>query len=352
MSKQFYDNTTLLSKLDIDGRKPEIYITSGARTGGKSFCWKKYLLDLWLEDRTKKPILLFRKADELTDCLEAFLKDLKETFPEKYGTLEASEQSMARGVFYNLFINEEHFGYAMSLTSSDKIRKKSAMFVDAWCLFFDEFQSETEDYLSDEITRFQSIHMSVARGSGKHVRYLPVFMVSNNISLLNPYYISMGIYSRLNSAVHFLRGRGYVLECTHSKEAAEEMDESGFNRAFGESDYLKMARDNTYLLDSDTFIERKNVELCSYQCTILYDNRHYGVWLDYNDGTLYCSRKFKPDYPFKVATSAKDHNTTTMMVAAGDPVMKTWRVGFNRGVWRFETLMCKKVIIDTLGRMW
>ena len=35
-------------------------------------------------------------------------------------------------------------------------------------IFFDEFQSESDHYCSDEVKKFISIHQSIARGKGKH----------------------------------------------------------------------------------------------------------------------------------------------------------------------------------------
>lgn len=54
---------------------------------------------------------------------------------------------------------------------------------------FDEFQSENNDYCPNEVQKFISVHTSVARGQGKQLRYVPVYMLSNPVTLLNPYYI-------------------------------------------------------------------------------------------------------------------------------------------------------------------
>ena len=41
---------------------------------------------------------------------------------------------------------------------------------------------------NDEIRKFLSIHTSIARGKGEQVRHVPVYMLGNQVSIINPYY--------------------------------------------------------------------------------------------------------------------------------------------------------------------
>ena len=100
----------------------------------------------------------------------------------------------------------------IALNNADSIKKYSHLFSDVKRMLFDEFQSETNHYCPDEIRKFLSVHTSVARGQGEQTRYVPVFMLSNPVSIINPYYVEMGSSERLSSDVRFLRGHGYVLE--------------------------------------------------------------------------------------------------------------------------------------------
>ena len=52
----------------------------------------------------------------------------------------------------------------------------------------------------------------MARGQGEQNRYLPVYMLSNPVSIINTYYVELGISSRLTDETRFLRGDGFVLE--------------------------------------------------------------------------------------------------------------------------------------------
>lgn len=94
-------------------------------------------------------------------------------------------------------------------------------------MFFDEFQSETNHYCNDEIRKFLSIHTSIARGNGEQIRYVPVYMCANPVSIINPYYVEMGISERLNDDTRFLRGDGFVLEQGYVESASEAQKQSG-----------------------------------------------------------------------------------------------------------------------------
>ena len=86
-----------------------------------------------------------------------------------------SNKRRASGIYHELFLNEKSCGYAVSLNSADQLKKYSHLFSDVSRMLFDEFQSETNHYCSDEIKKLLSIHTSVARGQGEQIRYVPVY---------------------------------------------------------------------------------------------------------------------------------------------------------------------------------
>lgn len=123
-------------------------------------------------------------------------------------------------------------------------------------LLFDEFQSENNRYCSNELTKFISLRTSIARGKGEQTRYLPVIMLSNPVSLLNPYYVSFGISDRLQENTKFLRGNGFVLEQNFNESASQAFLSSSFNQAFSGEKYVAYAGQSIYLNDNKSFIEK------------------------------------------------------------------------------------------------
>ena len=245
----YYDGTKLLSMKDLEGNEPEIYLCTTNRTGGKTTYFSRMLVNKFLQNKEKFG-LIYRFNYELDDCAEKFFKDIQGLFFQGHN-MESKRR--ASGIFHELFIDNISCGYAFSLNSADQLKKYSHLFSDIQRLFFDEFQSENNHYCSDEIRKFISVHVSIARGQGKQVRYVPVYMCSNAVSIINPYYVALGICDRLHDDTKFLRGNGYVLEQGFIKSASDALLSSGFNKAFANDSYVGYSAQNIYLNDNTAF---------------------------------------------------------------------------------------------------
>ena len=154
--------------LDINGRKPEIFICTTNRTGGKTTYFSRLMVNRFL-DRGEKFAILYRFNYELDDCADKFFKDIGKLF---FKGKTMTSQRKAAGIFHELFLDNISCGYAISLNSCDQLKKYSHLFSDVMRIMFDEFQSETNHYCSDEIRKLLSVHTSIARGIGEQVRYV------------------------------------------------------------------------------------------------------------------------------------------------------------------------------------
>lgn len=341
---KYYDGTKLLSMLDLNGKKPEIYMCTTNRTGGKTTYFGRLCVNRFL-DKGEKFGLIYRYNYELDDVADKFFKDLKGLFfPDK--TMTAKKR--AKGIFQELFINDKSCGYAIALNSSDSIKKYSHLFSDITRMIFDEFQSESNHYCNDEITKFLSVHTSIARGQGEQVRYVPVFMLANQVSIINPYYVAMGICNRLNAETKFLRGDGYVLEQGFIESASDSQKESGFNRAFKENNYVAYSSENVYLNDNYSFIEKPTGK-SRYICTLKYKGNDFGVKEFAESGFIYCDDKPDSTFPMKITVTTDDHCINYVMLKRNDFFLSNLRYLFERGCFRFKDMKCKEAILNALS---
>lgn len=341
---KYYDGTKLLSMMDLNGKKPEIYMCTTNRTGGKTTYFGRLCVNRFL-DKGEKFGLIYRYNYELDDVADKFFKDLKGLFfPDK--TMTAKKR--AKGIFQELFINDKSCGYAIALNSSDSIKKYSHLFSDITRMIFDEFQSESNHYCTDEITKFLSVHTSIARGQGEQVRYVPVFMLANQVSIINPYYVAMGICNRLNVETKFLRGDGYVLEQGFIESASDSQKESGFNRAFKENNYVAYSSENVYLNDNYSFIEKPTGK-SRYICTLKYKGNDFGVKEFAESGFIYCDDKPDSTFPMKITVTTDDHSINYVMLKRNDFFLSNLRYLFERGCFRFKDMRCKEAILNALS---
>lgn len=340
----YYDGTKLLSLNDINGNKPELYLCTTNRTGGKTTYFGRLLVNRFF-DKGEKFGLIYRFNYELDDCADKFFKDIgKLFFQDKVMT----NKRRASGIFHELFLDNVSCGYALSLNSCDQLKKYSHLFNDIKRMLFDEFQSESNHYCNDEVRKFISLHTSVARGNGEQIRYVPVFMLSNPVSIINPYYTELGISNRLRDDTKFLKGDGYVLEQGYIESASKAQKESGFNRAFARNTYVAYSAECVYLNDNKAFID-KPTGSGRYIGTLRYNGRDYGI-REYSDlGIVYCDDKPDFTFKFKITVTTEDHNINYVMLKRNDLFIANMRYLFERGCFRFKDLRCKEAVLKALS---
>lgn len=341
----YYDGTKLMSLKDSNGNTPEIFMCTTNRTGGKTTYYGRMIVNRFFKNK-QKFALLYRFDYEIdVNVGEKFFKCLRELFfPGYFMTAKRRE----KGIYYDLFLNDEHCGYAIAINKADSIKKNSSLFSDVENIFFDEFQSETNHYCPDEVQKFRSIHTSIARGNGEQVRYVPVFMCANPVSLVNPYYVAMGISTRLTNMVKFLKGDGFVLEQGYNESASLAQKESGFNKAFGNDTYAQYAAQGIYLNDNLAFIENMSGNN-RYLCTIKCDGVNYSIREYPEEGIIYCDTSFDNDFKLKITVTTDDHQVNYVMLHKNDFTISNFRYYFDHGCFRFKSLKAKEAIMKLLS---
>lgn len=341
---EYYDGTKLLSMLDINGKKPEIFMCTTNRTGGKTTYFGRLVVNRFF-DKNERFALLYRYNYEVDDVSDKFFKDIGELFFKGH---TMTSKRRASGIFHELFIDEKSCGYAIALNAADQIKKYSHLFSDVQRIIFDEFQSESNHYCNDEIKKLLSIHTSIARGQGEQVRYVPVYMLSNPVSLINPYYVELGVSTRLRENTKFLKGDGWVLEQGFIESASKAQKESGFNRAFSKNKYVTYSTESVYLNDNKSFVEKPNGKM-RYVCTLKYKGNNFGVKEFSENGYLYCDDKPDMSAATRITVTTDDHEINYVMLKRNDFFLSNLRYLFERGCFRFKDLRCKEAILAALS---
>lgn len=341
---KYYDGTKLLSMKDLNGKQPEIYICTTNRTGGKTTYFSRLLVRRFIKNG-EKFALLYRFKYELDDCADKFFKDIHSLFFNEY---EMTSKSRAQGIYHELFLNDKPCGYALSINAADQLKKYSHLFSDVQRMFYDEFQSETDHYCSNEVKKFISVHTSIARGQGEQYRYVPVIMCGNPVSILNPYYIELGIAERLQDSTKFLKGNGFVLEQGFVATASEAQKEGGFNQAFASNAYVAYSSESVYLNDNSAFVECPTGPN-KYLATLKYQGSEYALRSYPAEGIIYCDNKPDQTYRYKIAVTTDDHQINYVMLRQNDMFLENMRYFFEKGCFRFKDLKCKEALLKALS---
>ena len=341
---QYYDGTKLLSLLDLNGKKPDIYISTSNRSAGKTTFFSRYFVNRFIKHGEMFG-LFYRYNYELSDVADKFFSEIKTLFFPSY---TMTSKPKAKGIYHELLLNGELCGYAISINSAEQIKKYSHLFATIQRILYDEFLSENNKYCNNEVTKFQSCLTSISRGGGQQVRRVPVYLLGNFTSLLNPYYIAFDISSRLNIQTNYMRGNGWVLEQSFYEEVAAAQKESGIMRALSESRYTKFATEKIYLNDNDVFIERPQGK-SRYLATIIIDGKNFALREYTESGIIYCDTSVDQTFPRRLAFSASEMDVNYIMLRQNSFFIENMRSFFEYGCFRFKDLECKKAVFKMLS---
>lgn len=351
MNSIYYDGTKLLSLKDINGNRPEIYLATGTRTAGKTTYFNRLVMNKFLK-KGEKFIVLVRFSYQMKNIEDRYFKDIRSLF---FSQFTMTSEPLVDGKFRELFIqpNEQEelrksCGYAIAINDASLVKEYSHLFSDACCMVFDEFQNIDNKYCVDEVKKFRSIHTSLARGHGEQVKYLPVYMMSNAVSMLNPYYTALGISNRLDDKTKFLKGKGFVMEITKNESASKAIKESAFNSAFLDQSVVEHEAENIYLNDNSSFVSKMKGK-SRYLCTLKYNNKEYAIRSYDEQGIVYCDNKCDASFPVKFCVTTDDHEVNYVMLKNNDYFFAKMRYFFKMGCFRFKDLSCKEAIINTLS---
>ena len=348
MSK-YYDGVKLLSLLDIEGNRPEIYMVTSNRSAGKTVYFSRLLINKFIK-RNEKFMIIYRFNYELDDVGDKFFKDVGGLFFQQY---EMLAEKRARGIYAELFLFDKESekkiscGYAVALNNADSIKKMGHLFSDTMSMFMDEFQSETNHYCNNEVDKLISIHTTVARGGGAQSRYLPIYMCSNTVTILNPYFVALGVSDRLQKDTKFLRGVGWVLEQGYNDAAADAQTQSTFMRAFT-GQYTAYAAQAIYLNDNTAFIEKPSGR-GHYIGTIRVDGVDYGLRQYAGEGIIYCDNSPDLTHPLRIAVTLDDHTVNYVMLKENETFIASMKWFFNHGAFRFKNYNAKAAVLKMLS---
>lgn len=341
----YYDGSTLLKKKTLSGDLPEIFISQTLRTYGKTTWFNHLVMDHWHESDKRVPFgLLFRYKYELEGVAMRFQESVRELY---YPGLEMTQTPIMQGSIMELFANDELCGYAFCLSGFEAVKKCSNMLSSIREYIFDEFQNEDGKYIKNEVNKFISIHTSIARAPGKPVRYVPVYMLANKVSLFNPYYTAMGITGRFQKRTKYLRGDGYVMESLSNVDLSQRMQNSGFNKAFASEDYMRYITDVDFLNEGEADDILKLAGEKRYFCNLSDGSKLcYGV---YRSGPLtYISAKGNPTSKQNIGLSKRAHFQLGSGVINRTEFLRFLREQYNEGSLFFQNDKVKTNVINCL----
>lgn len=264
----------------------------GVRGGGKTFNSIKHAIEKFLKDGSEF-IYLRRRVVDLDDACSG-----------SKGSGDLFSDIRAKGYFkehelkvvadksggYNFYCGDKVMGYGKALSTSAS--RRSTSYPNVKRIIFDEFLIDStagsnQRYLNsgDEFFVFTNFYETIARG-----RDIPVLFIGNAFSMVNPYFLSLNIRIQDVEDNKIYKGKAWTLVFWKDPDFIAEREKTQFFQATLGTKFSDHAFGNTFYLDRDDFIKKRPKDT-EHQFSLVYLGKTYGVWVDWEKGTYFVSRK-------------------------------------------------------------
>lgn len=331
-----------------------INVIVGNRGGGKSYGAKEWAIDNFIKTGEQFGYIR-RYKEDLKQPMIQFFKDIEHKYPDYefktdanyfYIRLKPADQKQK-------WTEKDIAGYGFVLSTANN--KKSISYPNITTLIFDEFLLDkgNQMYLTDEPIKLLNLYETIARPGTQHKRVV-LFMLANAITITNPYFLFWGLRmptkkDKNGKWIWKHPTRPILVEDVRNEGFIDAKRNTEFGRLVEGTKYADYSIDNKFILDDDTFIERKG-GLSKYFCTFKYKNYTLGVWADFNEGKMYVSNDVDPSYPIVYALTMKDHQPNTMLLKNKQRAgrFKIFLEQYKLGNVRFENMNIKNITYEVI----
>jgi hypothetical protein len=264
----------------------------GIRGGGKTFNTLKHAIEKFLKDGSEF-IYLRRRQVHLDDACNGS-KGSGDLFADirAKGYFKGHELKVAsdKSGGYNFYCDGKVMGYGKALSTSAGRRSTSKPNVKR--IIYDEFliddsAGSNERYLNhgNEMFLFNNFYETIARG-----RDIPVLFIGNAFSMVNPYFLELGIRIQDVQNNKIYKGKTWTVLFWKDEKFLASRAKGQFYQATEGTKFHEHAFGNTFYLDRKDFIKKRPKDT-EHQFSLVYLGKSYGVWVDWDNGKYYVSTK-------------------------------------------------------------
>lgn len=295
-----------------------INVIVGNRGGGKSYGAKQWCIDNFIKKREQFAYVR-RYRDDLKHAIPTFFKDIQARYPDYQFKVEGSK-------FYirltpvdskTKWSDEDVAGYGFILSTANNL--KSTPYPNITTIIYDEFLIDkgNQRYLPNEPVALLNLYETIARPGTEHPR-VRLFMLANAITITNPYFMYWdlklsNIQDRNKKYIWLHPTRPILVEDVRNEVFISEKKKSEFGQLISGTSYEDFSVENKFILDDDTFVERKGNN-ARYYFTFIYKDVSFGVWADFNKGKLWVSNDIDPSYLITYTLTVDDHKPNTLLL--------------------------------------
>lgn len=329
-----------------------INVIVGNRGGGKTYGAKNLGIDNFIKKKEQFGYIR-RYKDDLKEPMARFFDDIKDQYPDY------EFKTDSKHFYIRLKPHDEKepwtdddiagFGFVLSTASN----KKSISYPNISLLIFDEFLLDKGNvtYLSDEPGKLLNLYETIARPGTGHIRVI-LFMLANALSITNPYFLywDLKMPTKADKNGKYIwkhPTRPILVEDVRNERFIDAKANTEFGRLVAGTKYADYSINNKFLLDNNTFVEKKSPK-ARYFFTFIYNEKKYGVWISHAEGKMWVSENVDPSCVTVYSLTLKDHQPNTMFLKNQNQYgrFKMFIVAFDDGNVYFENINIKNITYE------
>lgn len=253
-----------------------------ARGVGKTYDFKKRaLIDFAVNGN--QFLYLTRFANDLDFLVDTAFDDVA-TDPDL-----AEYEITQKGL--KVFVKGKMAGEIAALSQDSKIKKVSRPRVTT--IIYDEFlQEKGARYLAREPRRLLGLASTIFRRRSN----CKIYCLANAVELVNPYFEYFGIMP--NPSKRFNLYKSMAVEFPPADDFYNEDTElTPLEELMMATDYGDYAMSGKFEDNNSTLLKPKLDKTDQAECTIIYNGKHYGIWLNPYENIITVSSKYDPGKP-------------------------------------------------------
>ena len=213
-------------------------------------------------------------------------------------------------------------------------------------IVFDEFiiDKGRVTYLKNEVEVFLDLYETIAR-TRDNVRAV---LLANAVTIVNPYFLFFNV--RPDRSKRFTVSGQVCIELFTDDEFIEKKKKSRFGQLVSGTRYGDYAIDNQWLLDNETFIEKRTPR-SEFMLALKYNGIFYGFWVDYKVGLIFVNRQYDPSSYALYCLQRDDHDENLLLIKSlgSNKPMQRILYAFRMGLIRFEDMSVKNQFYEFIG---
>lgn len=269
MKSKYYSGDRILNT------KANLLFSFGSRGSGKTYYWKKKLLDNFI-DSGRKFIIMRRYKEEIKVLKNTFFDDI----PDSGVTVKG----------YDIFYKNKHCGKYLPLNAYTKYKSVNMSMYDF--LMFDEILPEDGRYLNKLSYTYEpkillNWYQSISRGYDAPIREDVRFIcISNTIKTFNPYSSFFKFDKKLVSGATFIN-QGFVsVEVYENKQVNDVILKTAYGQFIKDTEYGEYALYNKFYQDKNGCIANYPVDKKYKYITLKMNNKYYTFYKQKNSDLL------------------------------------------------------------------